>query len=293
MKKSLLNKIINAGGIMAIALFSQISLGQTTVTVVSSATYIGYANVYENTEAEAFVFGQSWGVPELKTDINGNNTLTLYPNFNGYANEVATTPNETFWHIGEMGNKIFEGNTYVQNDELAGQILTFNGGTVSNTLAAGYEAIAFVKVYNADYSQLIQFVNVPLVGGENFSLTTTATEAGQHIQYGFSVKGLNGNPAQMAQLGNAVVGQTITAGLNDITAAKTTVYPNPATSVLNLRSANVIENATIYNVVGQVVVNKNVNASEVALDVASLTSGVYILNTTVNGQQSSTRFVKQ
>ena len=101
-------------------------IAQNTVTVNASATQNGYANVFF-TDGN-FAFGSPWGVPDLKTVVDaGANSLTLQPNFNNYGD--GTDP---FWvdQTTGLGNKIFEGNTYVEDNTLVGSQLTFEGSVV-------------------------------------------------------------------------------------------------------------------------------------------------------------------
>jgi hypothetical protein len=113
---------------------TSMAIAQNTVTVDASAEQLGYANVSE-TEANggAPAFGSEWGVLDLKTVVDpANNTLTLQPNFNTYADN----PGDPYWinPVTLNGNKIFEGNTYVQDNSLVGSELTFEGYVMSNTL---------------------------------------------------------------------------------------------------------------------------------------------------------------
>ena len=71
------------------------------------------------------------------------------------------------------------------------------------------------------------------------------------------------------------------------------LYPNPATNVLNIESAMTIEKVSVYNVLGQEVISQSPNSELVTLDVASLQVGVYVVKTSINGNVSSTRFIKQ
>jgi hypothetical protein len=58
--------------------------------------------------------------------------LTLQPNFNTYNDN----PTDPFWvdQSSLLGNKIFEGNTFVEDASLAGSELTFEGFVTENTL---------------------------------------------------------------------------------------------------------------------------------------------------------------
>lgn len=119
--------------IALICCFTFMGIAQNTVTVNANAEQVGYANVFEtSTNGGAFVFGQAWGIPDLKTVVDtSNNTLTLQPNFNTWDN--GTDP---FWidQTTFVGNKVFEANTYVEDNSLVGSPLTFEGAVTSNTL---------------------------------------------------------------------------------------------------------------------------------------------------------------
>ncbi|MFT5714343.1 MAG: hypothetical protein ACI9WT_000895, partial [Flavobacterium sp.] len=181
------------------------AISQNTVTVSGGSNWIGYANVFNLNGS--LNFGSAWALGDLKSVVTvGTNSITLSPNFNAYK------AGDVFWANGAIGNKIFEGNTYVENPALAGQTLSFSGNVVRNTLASGYTAVAYIKGLNAanGYSADVD-VSVPLVSGQAFSVTTTtAIPPGLIVQYGFTIKGLNGNPVDEAALGNVVVSSSNT-----------------------------------------------------------------------------------
>lgn len=170
--------------------------GQNTVTVDGSADYLGFANVFETpANGGGFVFNSPWAIADIKSVIDaGENTVTLFPNFNTYGDN----PTDPFWvdQGTGLGNKVFEGNTFVENNtNLIGQELTFQGNVEAFTLSNEYEVKAFIKVFNADFSVLKE-ESVVLTGTGNFSVTYTDVEPQDTtLQYGFSVTGLNANPA--------------------------------------------------------------------------------------------------
>jgi endoglucanase len=79
---------------------------------------------------------------------------------------------------------------------------------------------------------------------------------------------------------------------NDFEKLKARIYPNPATNLLNIESEVSIEKVTVYNILGQEVISKSPNTELVTLDVSNLQVGVYIVKTSINGNISSTRFIK-
>lgn len=72
-----------------------------------------------------------------------------------------------------------------------------------------------------------------------------------------------------------------------------TFYPNPTEDVLNLSSKNAIEHVSIYSILGQSVMEYTPNQSDVALQVATLNPGVYLLKLAINGQSATYKFIKQ
>ncbi len=72
-----------------------------------------------------------------------------------------------------------------------------------------------------------------------------------------------------------------------------TLFPNPAINDLTISSREMIENVSVYNLSGQVVLQKSVNATQDLLDVSNLTSGVYLMQLTSNGQSVTKKFIKR
>jgi len=62
-------------------------------------------------------------------------------------------------------------------------------------------------------------------------------------------------------------------------------FPNPVREILNLEFSEDISSVTIYNLIGQKIVNTNPNANTVKLDLSSLNSGTYIVKIT-SGENS-------
>src|SRR6056297_4212038 len=178
---------------------------EVVVEVDAAATFTGFANVFETpANGGGFAFGSPWGVPDIKSVIDtAGNSVTLFPNFNTYADN----PDDPFWvdQTTGLGNKVFEGNTFVEDASLAGKTVTFEGEVESYTLSPDYETRVYIKVFNSDFSELKE-VSEPLTEAGPFSITFDNPEAADAVvQYGFSVTGLNANPDDEAALGNVVI----------------------------------------------------------------------------------------
>jgi len=206
---------------------------EEVVGVETSANFVGFANVFETpANGGAFVFGSPWAVPDLKTVIDpAENAVTLFPNFNTYAEN----PDDPFWvdQMTGLGNKIFEGNTFVEDSTLLGKTVTFEGEVESFTLDADYEVKVYIKVFNADFSE-VKEVSQPLTEAGTFSITFDNPEPEDAVvQYGFSVTGLNANPDDEAALGNVVL---VGEGGGDPGDEPTVAAPDPTEDEANVLS---------------------------------------------------------
>ena len=194
-----------------------------TLEVDPSENWVGYMNVFNNAGGAtgspgSYIFGTGWGLTDLSSTFAAS-TLTLTPNFNAYADSLTGTDGDrAFWTdstdggvtAGPKGNKWMEANTFVENNALIGNTVTFQGNLDSfNLLNPNYTAIAFVKALDPiSFAAVINQFSV-LSSASPFSVSADLTSAtGLIIQYGFTVTGLNANPADAATFGSAVV-QTV------------------------------------------------------------------------------------
>ena len=81
-------------------------------------------------------------------------------------------------------------------------------------------------------------------------------------------------------------------GINDTTLEGVSIYPNPATSVLNVSNA---ENATVevYSLLGQVLYTKNAISIEEQIQVSQFTAGTYFVKITNGNAVKTTKFIKR
>jgi hypothetical protein len=75
--------------------------------------------------------------------------------------------------------------------------------------------------------------------------------------------------------------------------AKISMYPNPTSNMLTITSANKMDAISVYSVVGQEVMNVNVNADNTVLNVSGLQDGIYLVKVISEGKVSTSKFIKQ
>ena len=277
--------------IALILCLTSMGIAQEIVTVDATADQLGYGSWYEINGTP--VAGSTWGVLDLKTVVDpANNTLTLQPNFNTYADN----PGDPYWvnQTTLLGNKIFEGSTFVESFDLVGTSVTFEGSIISNTLSAEYEAQAFIKVFNNNFS-VLKDEYAPLgEAGTDFTVTFDNPEDTDFIvQYGFYVKGINANPTNEAVLGSVVVTSTSIASVNDFNTINVSIYPNPTTDNINIQSDEQITNVVIYNTLGQVVKNESPDATNFSMETANLDAGIYFAKLSTEKGSTTVKFLKE
>lgn len=85
-----------------------------------------------------------------------------------------------------------------------------------------------------------------------------------------------------------VNGETL-AAVNDMSSNSIKIYPNPVTNMLNISSKGNIQDVSIMNMSGQVVLK----STDSQINVSSLAKGAYLVRATVDGKVKTTKFVKK
>ncbi len=186
-------------------------------TAVRADGWVGYMNVFFNDGGSqgGFVFGQGWGVADLKTTVTTSNPgtiigdqLVLQPNFNAYTDN----PGDPFWRdnagAGPGGNKWMEANTYAETNPIAVTSYTLQGTVDANDLDTNlYSAEAFIKVLDpgAGFATVLND-RVALPASGPFVVTSDLSlYQGKLLQVGFTMNGLNANPANEVAFGSVAV----------------------------------------------------------------------------------------
>ncbi len=173
----------------------------------SSTTWLGFMNVSElPSNGGGFVFGSSWGVPDLTATFDdANHKLTLSPNTVGDPNPFWYTP---AGGPGATGNKIMEANLYVETNGgvLGGQTVTFQGTILADTLASSHHSFIFIKDFAPDYSSSVS-MTIPITAAGAFSISlATINDPARHVQYGFQTIGADVWITDTAPFGNVMIG---------------------------------------------------------------------------------------
>jgi hypothetical protein len=91
---------------------------------------------------------------------------------------------------------------------------------------------------------------------------------------------------------NAIFIESVLAN-NTFTFTKVIIYPNPVKDILNLSFDKEITNVSIHTLLGQEVLNKNINANEGTVDVSNLSVGTYLVKVTSNDGIKTLKIIKE
>lgn len=81
--------------------------------------------------------------------------------------------------------------------------------------------------------------------------------------------------------------------IQDIDGINFKAYPNPVKDVLNLSYSTEISSASVYNMLGQEVLSKQLNVAQAQLDMSNLSTGTYVVKVNVDGMMKTIKVVKQ
>lgn len=82
-------------------------------------------------------------------------------------------------------------------------------------------------------------------------------------------------------------------GVTDNAFENFTFYPNPAENSITLKSANIIENVKIYNLLGQEVMTVSPNATTPIIETSSLQTGTYLMKVSIDGNEKTYRLLRK
>lgn len=99
------------------------------------------------------------------------------------------------------------------------------------------------------------------------------------------------NAAEQGTFSISLTEPTAGTGTFDMTSFK--AYPNPVKDLLNLSYASEISYVSVYNMLGQEVMSKTVNAAQSQLDMSGLNSGNYIVKVVASGLTKTIKVIKQ
>ena len=264
------------------------------VTVATSQAWNGYVAAFNVSDDAYAGFGFSYPAADLRATAT-TTSMTLEPNIAIWTAEAGNAA----WFDQDATEQTavlyIEANSYIEDNSLAGEALTFSGNVSVSDLGSGYTPVAFIKALdpNNGFATVVNnTVSISSTGDFTVSATAAELAAGYIIQYGFAVKGPLADPADNS-LGSVVIGAE-TLRLEDTKFINVSVYPNPSSSNWNFRTPNtVIKSVEVFNLLGKRVASqRNNNSTEASISTQGLTNGIYIARITTEQGAKSVKLIK-
>jgi hypothetical protein len=232
------------------------------------------------------VWGADWGASSARINdisIAGNPTKIInITSGKTFAGNVLGTYHDlsSFTH--------FHMDFWIPGPILTGQVLSIK---LSNHAAQSGETSGIQTLPAVQVGQWVS-VDVPLA---NFVAASDPPNFSRSSIKEFAITAARANNLQALSIyvDNIYFHKNTTMSSDSFEASKVKLYPNPTSNVLNIESLGTIQTISVYNVLGQEVINKALNSTSTSLDVSSLNSGIYVVKTVVDGVTSSTKFIKQ
>jgi hypothetical protein len=92
---------------------------------------------------------------------------------------------------------------------------------------------------------------------------------------------------------NLYLHKNTTLGTSNFTDAKVNMYPNPTKNTFTIEAKNNIQNVSVVNMLGQEILKNSPNKLSTSLDLSSFQNGVYVVKTTVDGNVTSSKIIKE
>lgn len=85
---------------------------------------------------------------------------------------------------------------------------------------------------------------------------------------------------------------TFHVGIDEVENLQVNIYPNPASRFINIESADAISQVIVYNIIGQQVIARTVDANATQLDLGNLATGTYTMAIlSANGDRATRKFI--
>jgi len=176
---------------------------------------------------------------------------------------------------------------------LAPPVATAPTNITSTGFTANWGRVAGGTQYILDVSTSLEF-DTFVDGYQNLVLDTSSQNVEgllPNTQYFYRLKAVNDNATSITSNVMGVV--TAVLGLDSYTTIGLKYYPNPVTNVINLSADKNLSSVSIYNIMGQNVFNKQLNAANYQIDMASLSAGYYFVKVASGAETATIKIVKQ
>ncbi len=194
---------------------------------------------------------------DSKSSVNLNNSIATHFNFNG---GNAADPVYTIYVNGlEIGDEVaaYDGDVLVGAIKISSENKLLNALPVFSTLTDGqgyiYGNPINLKIYNSNYNE---------ISDADFTMEAIYNSYVENVY-----------PADDGEF--SIV--NITKGLVNNDSETLSIYPNPATEIINIQAQTYISRVMIINCTGQIIYDETNNSKLITINTESFNQGLYII----------------
>jgi hypothetical protein len=182
-----------------------------------------------------------------------------------------------------------------------------DGIYIGGGFVGSYDALPLTLVPNADGKDVWVGIAALAASGGHFTILNgicSDWSCKENIQFQ-SCSDPNANDDRTNLLGGFTQGTTIVLEYGSCTRPVSStdiselvndilIYPNPTANIINIKTTININSLVVYNMIGNLVMTRNVSSNSHTFDVTSLRNGVYFISLNFNdGSVLNSRFIKK
>ncbi len=179
----------------------------------------------------------------------------------------------------------FHADFWIVGDYITGQTLNTTLSNHAGDIGTETNGIVLSKAIAGDGSENEKWVSVDLEIGTD--------DRERLAQLLFTYSAAAGATPDYVYFDNIYLYRAATADVDKNNLLNVSVSPSPTKDDLKISAQEIIENVTIYNVLGKSVFNTTIHKKEDIIDVSSLQTGIYILKYTMNNAVGTLKFLKE
>lgn len=176
---------------------------------------------------------------------------------------------------------------------LAPPVATAPTNVTTTSFTANWGRVAGGAEYILDVSTSLEF-DTYVEGYHNLRVNASTQEVlglTPDTQYFYRVKATNDNATSITS--NVMGAMTAVLGVDSFNKIGLKYYPNPVTNVINLSAEQNLSSISIYNIMGQNVMDKVLNVSTAQIDMTELNAGYYFIKVAFGNESTTIKVIKQ
>lgn len=250
---------------------------------------------------------------ELRDSSGGvidDTTLAVIPGSQTiYLNFDIPVGNDLQLGINGVNSGLFRNNNGASFPYDVGNLVSFTGASNSSTQNNWYfyYNIQIMENCKSDFTEVTAFLTPPISSppisqiGNVLSVTNNPSYSYQWYLNGNIISGANSNSYAFTIPGNYYLEISymgcisisdpfiISSVNNDL--KEISIYPNPATSIINIESINNIDEIRIFDIQSRVIFSEEINSKNKRIDIENFSSGVYFIEIITNNIITRKEFV--